>query len=75
MLNCPHCEKKVDSSLSHCPFCQTPLHDEAAKQVYQQRIIQSTQERQELNKRSAKVQLVWLVIFAIVIAGLFWWKS
>ncbi|MFC0322579.1 hypothetical protein ACFFHT_03235 [Gallibacterium melopsittaci] len=75
MLSCPHCEKKVNEELTHCPFCQTALHDEAAKQVYQQRLAQDIDHRKAMNKQNAKVQITWFIIFTIVIAGLLWWKN
>ncbi|BFQ92248.1 hypothetical protein [Gallibacterium anatis] len=75
MLSCPKCEKKVNEALDFCPFCQTALHDEAAKRVYQQRLSQDVEHRQAMNKQNAKVQLIWFVIFVVVIGGLLWWKN
>lgn len=75
MLCCPHCEKDVESRFLHCPFCGKPLHDETAKQIYKQRVAQRIQENRELNKRSARLQLIWLIIFAVVITGVFFWKN
>ncbi|OBW94744.1 hypothetical protein QV08_05405 [Gallibacterium salpingitidis] len=75
MLSCPQCEKKVNEELTHCPFCQAALHDEAAKKIYQQRLEQDIAHRKAMNKQNAKVQIIWFVIFAIVIGALLWWKN
>ena len=38
--------------------------------VYQQRLSQDIEHRQAMNKQNAKVQLIWFVIFVVVIGGL-----
>lgn len=75
MLSCPKCEKKINQELSHCPFCQTALHDDAAKQIYQKRLEQDIEQRKAMNKQNAKVQVIWFIIFAIVLTVLLWWKN
>lgn len=65
---CPECNKKVSESALNCPNCGF-LFDEKTKEKYQSAVENRRIRNREINRKSAKLQLVWLIIFALIIAA------
>lgn len=63
---CPECRKKISESVQACPHCGFSFK-EADLEIYRQKLEQRRKLNQELNRQNSKIQLVWLVIFAVVI--------
>ncbi|MDD0825037.1 zinc ribbon domain-containing protein [Mannheimia sp. AT1] len=63
---CPECRKKISDSVESCPHCGFSFK-EADLEIYRQKLEQRRLHNQEINRKSVKLQLVWLVIFALVI--------
>ncbi len=65
---CPYCAKKVKGGAIKCPYCQSMLHDDAAKKVIQDKL----EERRIKNKKGAKVAWIFLgtVILIIIIVSI-----
>ncbi|HGO5848108.1 hypothetical protein M3703_01600 [Mannheimia haemolytica] len=64
---CPECRKRISDSLEHCIHCGFSFK-EADLAIYRQKLEQRRLHNQEINRKSVKLQLIWLVIFIAVIA-------
>ncbi len=71
---CPECRKKISETAASCPHCGFSFH-EADLEVYKQKLEQRRLHNQEVNRKSAKLHLIWLVIFALVIGIAAWWQG
>lgn len=71
---CPECRKKISESVQTCPHCGFSFK-EADLEIYRQKLEQRRQLNQELNRQNSKIQLIWLVIFAVVIGVASWWVN
>ena len=60
---CPECRKKISESVQACP------------EIYCQNLEQRRKINQEINQQNNKLQLVWLLIFAVVIGVASWWVN
>lgn len=63
---CPECRKRISDSVENCPHCGFSFK-EADLEIYRQKLEQRRLHNQEINRKSVKLQLVWLVIFTLVI--------
>lgn len=64
---CPECRKRISDSVESCPHCGFSFK-EADLEIYRQKLEQHRLNNQEINRKSMKLQLVWLVIFILVIS-------
>ncbi|MFA9500164.1 zinc ribbon domain-containing protein [Mannheimia sp. E30BD] len=64
---CPECRKRISDSIDSCPHCGFSFK-EADLDVYRKKLEQRRLHNQEVNKKSIKLQLIWLGIFATVIS-------
>lgn len=64
---CPECRKRISDSVANCPHCGFSFQ-EADLEIYRQKLEERRLHNQEINRKSVKLQLVWLVIFTLVIA-------
>lgn len=64
---CPECRKKISESAECCPHCGFSFR-EADLVVFKQKMEQRRLHNQEVNRKSVKLHLIWLGIFAVVIA-------
>ncbi|MDG6895816.1 zinc ribbon domain-containing protein [Volucribacter amazonae] len=71
---CPECRKKISSSVAHCPHCGFSF-DSANLAKYQQLMEQRRLQNAEINKKSTKLHLIWLVIFAVILLFMGWWHN
>ncbi|PJG82614.1 zinc ribbon domain-containing protein [Caviibacterium pharyngocola] len=71
---CPECRRKVSENAQFCPHCGFSFQ-EADLAVYRQKLEQRRLENQEINRKSAKIHLIWLAIFVIVIACASLWQQ
>ncbi len=71
---CPECRKKISETAANCPHCGFSFH-KADLEVYKQKLEQRRLHNQEVNRKSAKLHLIWLVIFALVIGIAAWWQG
>ncbi|WP_373767118.1 zinc ribbon domain-containing protein [Glaesserella sp.] len=71
---CPECRKKISDSAITCPHCGFSFN-EADLERYKQKLEQRRLHNQEINRKSAKLHLIWLVVFIIVIGIAGWWQS
>lgn len=71
---CPECRKKISETAANCPHCGFSFH-EADLEVYKQKLEQRRLHNQEVNRKSAKLHLIWLVIFVLVIGIAAWWQG
>lgn len=74
LIQCPDCGKKVSSEAEKCVRCGFPLQNISHEQ-YKQAFEKNIEERKALNRQNAKIQLIWLVIFSLIIAILVWYKN
>ncbi|AWX13869.1 hypothetical protein CEP49_04500 [Mergibacter septicus] len=74
LIQCPDCGKKVSNEAEKCVRCGFPLQNVSLMQ-YQQSFKKNIAERQALNRQNAKIQLIWLVIFSLIIVIFTWWKN
>ncbi|AHG78404.1 zinc ribbon domain-containing protein [Mannheimia varigena] len=63
---CPECRKRISDSVESCPHCGFSFK-EADLEIYRQKLEQRRLHNQEVNRKSIKLQLIWLGIFAAVI--------
>lgn len=63
---CPECNLKMSASLADCPHCGFCCKAENRIQ-YQQALEKRRLINREINRKSAKLHLVWLVIFILVL--------
>lgn len=63
---CPECRKRISDSVEACPDCGFSFK-EADLEIYRQKLEQRRLHNQEINRKSIKLQLIWLAIFAVVI--------
>lgn len=63
---CPECRKRISDSVESCPHCGFSFK-EADLEIYRQKLEQRRLHNQEINRKSVKLQLVWLAIFTVVI--------
>lgn len=63
---CPECRKRISDSVESCPHCGFSFK-EADLEIYRQKLEQRRLHNQEINRKSVKLQLIWLVVFAVVI--------
>ena len=71
---CPECRKKISESVQACPHCSFSFK-EADLEIYCQKLEQRRKINQEINRQNNKLQLVWLLIFAVVIGVASWWVN
>ncbi|TCP95509.1 acetyl-CoA carboxylase carboxyltransferase subunit alpha [Cricetibacter osteomyelitidis] len=74
MNKCPECNKKVSESAVQCPNCGFSF-DEKTAEKYRRAIENRRIRNQEINRKSAKLQLIWFVIFAVIISAVMIWNS
>ncbi|AHG72424.1 hypothetical protein X781_2750 [Mannheimia sp. USDA-ARS-USMARC-1261] len=63
---CPECRKRISDSVESCPHCGFSFK-EADLEIYRQKLEQRRLHNQEINRKSMKLQLIWLAVFVIVI--------
>lgn len=63
---CPECRKRISDSVEGCPHCGFSFKD-ADLEIYRQKLEQRRLHNQEINRKSMKLQLIWLAVFVIVI--------
>ncbi|AUI67016.1 MULTISPECIES: zinc ribbon domain-containing protein [Glaesserella] len=71
---CPECRKKISESAISCPNCGFSFKEEDLE-VYKQKLEQRRLHNQEINKRSAKLHLIWLAIFSLVLIIATLWQA
>lgn len=71
---CPECRKKISESAEICPHCGFSFKA-ADLEAYKQKLEARRLHNQELNCQSSKIQLVWLLIFIVVLAVAAWLNS
>ncbi len=74
LQRCPECRRKISESAKSCPHCGFSFKEEDLE-LYRQKLEQRRLHNQQLNRQNVKVQLFWLVVFIVVIAGAVWWNS
>lgn len=71
---CPECRKKISESAEVCPHCGFSFKT-ADLEAYKQKLEAHRLHNQELNRQSSKIQLVWLLIFIVVLTVAAWFKG
>lgn len=71
---CPECRKKISDSAEFCVHCGFSFRA-ADLAIYKQKLEQRRLHNQEINRKSVKLHLIWLAIFAAVIAVASWWQG
>lgn len=64
---CPECRHKISEYSTVCIHCGF-LFSENNIDHYKQKLEQHRLHNQEINRKSVKLHLIWLVIFTLVIA-------
>lgn len=68
---CPECHRKISDQTPHCIHCGFSFR-EADLALYKQKLEQRRLANQQINQKSVKLHLIWLLIFASVIGlGIF----
>lgn len=63
---CPECRRRISDSAAFCPHCGFSFSD-ANLALYRQKMEQRRLHNQEINRKSVKLHLIWLAVFATVI--------
>lgn len=74
LYRCPECRKKISEHAEicvHCGFSFKP-NDLA---LFKQKMAQRQRENAEINRKSVKLHLLWLLIFCCVIGIASWWYN
>lgn len=64
---CPECRHKISQNAMICPHCGFSF-ETASLEKYKQMLEQRRLHNQQINKKSAKLQFIWLIIFSLFIA-------
>ncbi|QIM67418.1 hypothetical protein A4G16_08600 [Mannheimia granulomatis] len=68
---CPECRNRISDSLESCLHCGFSFK-EADLEIYRQKLEQRRLHNQEINRKSVKLQLIWLLVFIAVIGIASW---
>lgn len=63
---CPECRKKISDSIEQCLHCGFSFRTADLAQ-FKQKMEQRRLENEEINRKSVKIHLFWLAVFATVI--------
>lgn len=63
---CPECRHKISESAESCPHCGFSFAEENLER-YREQLEKRRLHNAEVNKKSVKLHLIWLVIFALVL--------
>lgn len=74
LTRCPECRKKISRQAEFCPHCGFSFKEEDLER-YKQTLEARRLHNQAINRKSAKIQLIWLCIFALVIAITAWFTN
>ncbi|MBE2896611.1 hypothetical protein HPC38_06955 [Pasteurellaceae bacterium HPA106] len=66
ITHCPECKKKMTGEVNFCPHCGFSFSSDSIA-TFNEKMARLREHKQEVNRKSAKLQLVWLVIFVVVI--------
>ncbi|OOH85127.1 hypothetical protein BMT54_11855 [Pasteurellaceae bacterium 15-036681] len=61
LQRCPECRKKISENAQFCPNCGFSFK-EADLEIYKQKLEQRRLYNQEVNRKSAKLHLIWLIV-------------
>lgn len=64
---CPECRKKISDSVEQCIHCGFSFRQEDLA-VFKQKMEQRRLDNEEINRKSVKIHLFWLTVFALVIS-------
>ncbi|KAE9526394.1 zinc ribbon domain-containing protein [Testudinibacter aquarius] len=74
LTRCPECRHKVSDSAKSCPSCGFSF-DPQDLERYKRQLERLREHKKEVNRKSAKLQLIWLLIFVVFIAVATWVTS
>lgn len=74
LTRCPECRKKISNHAEHCPHCGFSFKEEDLEK-YKQKLEARRLQNQEINRKSVKIHLFWLCVFALVIGITSWFTS
>ena len=66
LTRCPECRHKVSDSAKTCPSCGFSF-DPQDLERYKQQLERLREHKKEVKNKSAKLQLIWLFVFAAFI--------
>lgn len=64
LTRCPECRKKISEHAEHCPSCGFSFKQEDLA-IYKQKLEERRLHNAEINRKSAKLHLIWFCIFAV----------
>ena len=70
---CPECRRKISQSAPLCPHCGFSFQEKDLA-LYRQKLAQRRLHNQEINRKSVKIHLFWLIVFSLVIGIAAWWQ-
>ncbi len=73
LQRCPECRRKISESAVLCPHCGFSFKEEDLA-LYRQKLEQRRLHNQEINRKSVKLHLFWLIVFSLVIGIAVWWQ-
>lgn len=71
---CPECRHKISDTAQLCPNCGFSFAEKDLE-IYRQKMEQRRLHNAEINRKSVKLHLIWLAIFAMVIGVAGWWHN
>ncbi|MBE2894191.1 zinc ribbon domain-containing protein [Spirabiliibacterium falconis] len=71
ITHCPECKKKMTQEVNFCPHCGFSFAPDNIA-AFNQKMARIREQKKEINRKSAKLQLIWLGIFAVVILLASW---
>lgn len=67
LQRCPDCRKKISDTVEQCVHCGFSFR-EADLEKFRQKMEERRLLNQEINRKSVKIHLFWLMAFTLVIA-------
>lgn len=71
---CPECRKKISDTAEICVHCGFSFK-QADLEIFKQKMEQRRKQNEEINRKSVKLHLIWLLIFGAVIGIASWWVN
>lgn len=66
LIGCPECHKKISESAQICPHCGFSFKEEDLEK-YKITLEERRLQNQQINRQNSELQLIWLMIFAMVL--------
>lgn len=66
LVRCPECRKRISDSTQLCVHCGFSFKEKDLA-VFREKMEKRRLENEEINRKSVKIHLFWLVVFSLVL--------